>query len=175
MNELSLVNPSTELTAALPMINEIGPEDGGFDGVTQPLTPETFSTFVAELTDVAAGRNLPEGWVPMNTYWLVRSGTQFVGISRLRHWLTENLLKRGGHIAYWIRPDERRKGYGTRLLAMTCRKAIEIGIDRILLTCHRNNRGSIRIIEKNGGILDPSLPSDPQDEELHYWIETHNA
>ena len=175
MNELSLIDPSTEMTAALPMINEIGPEDGGFQGVAEPLTLETFPTFVAELEDVAAGKQLPEGWVPMNTYWLVRGGTHPVGISRLRHRLTENLFKHGGHIGYWIRPSERGKGYGTHLLAMTCQKAREIGIDHILVTCYRNNKGSIRIIEKNGGILDLSLSPDSQNEELHYWIETHNA
>ena len=175
MNELSLVDPTAELTAALPMINEIGPDDGGFHGLAQPLTPETFPAFVAELTDFAEGKNLPEGWVPMNTYWLVRGGTRPVGISHLRHRLTESLLKRGGHIGYWIRPAERGKGYGTQLLALTCRKAISIGIDRLLVTCHRDNRGSIRIIEKNGGVLDCSLSPGPQDEELHYWIETHNA
>ena len=173
MNELSLVDPSAEMTAALPMINEIGPEDGGFQGVAQPLTPETFPAYVAGLTDVAAGKNLPEGWVPMNTYWLIRKGTHPVSISRLRHRLTESLLQRGGHIGYWIRPSERGKGYGTRLLALTCQKARAIGIDRILVTCHRDNKGSIRIIEKNGGVLDISLSSGPQDEELNYWIETH--
>ena len=175
MNELSLVDPSAEMTSASSMINEIGPEDGGFQGLAQPLTPETFPAYVAGLTDVAAGKNLPEGWVPMNTYWLIRGRMQPVGISRLRHRLTESLLQRGGHIGYWIRPAERGKGYGTRLLALTCQKAKEIGIDRILVTCHRDNKGSIRIIEKNGGILDPSLSLDSQDEELHYWIETSNA
>jgi len=175
MNELSLIDPTAEMAAALPMINEIGPEDGGFQGVAQPLTPETFPTFVAGLTDAAEGKQLPEGWVPMNTYWLVRDRMQPAGISRLRHRLTESLLKRGGHIGYWIRPSERGKGYGTRLLALTCQKAISIGIDRILVTCHRDNKGSVRIIEKNGGILDPSLSSGPQDDQLHYWIETHNV
>ena len=175
MNVLSFVDPSAEMAAALPMINAIGPEDGGFQGVEKPLTPETFPAYVAGLMDAAAGKQLPEGWVPINTYWLVLGGTQPVGISRLRHRLTEGLLKRGGHIGYWIRPAERGKGYGTRLLALTCQKAGAIGIDRVLVTCHRDNRGSIRIIEKNGGILDPSLSSGPQEKELHYWIETQNV
>ena len=175
MNELSLVDPSAEMVAALPMINEIGPDDGGFQGLEHSLTPETFPAFVTQLNDAASGKELPEGWIPMNTYWLVRGGTHPVGISRLRHRLTDSLLKHGGHIGYWIRPGERGKGYGTLLLALTCQKAKAIGIGRILVTCHRDNGSSIRIIEKNGGILDPSLSSGPQDGELHYWIETSSA
>jgi predicted acetyltransferase len=175
MNELSLIEPSVEMAAALPMINEIGPDDGGFHGLDYTLTPDAFGAYVTGLNNMAAGRKLPEGWVPMNTYWLVRGGTYPVGVSQLRHRLTDSLLKRGGHIAYWIRPGQRRKGYGTLLFTLTCQKAKVMGIGRVLVTCHRDNEGSIRIIEKNGGILDTSLSLDPQDEELHYWIQTSSA
>ena len=110
MKELSLVDPCAEMAAAIPMINEIGPGDGGFQGLEHSLTSETFPAFVTQLNNMAVGRELPEGWVPMNTYWLVRGGTHPVDISRLHHRLTDSLLKRGRHIGYWVRPWERGKG-----------------------------------------------------------------
>ena len=172
MNKISLIDPTELLQENLiPMINKIGKEEGGFQGVEEPLNSESFSAYVRRLTDEANGMNLQEGWVPMNTYWLVKDGIYPVGISKLRHRLTEELIKRGGHIGYWVSPSERRKGYGTRLLAMTCEKAKIMDIKRVLVTCHRVNIGSIKIIEKNCGFLDGTLSPQPNEGELHFWID----
>jgi len=176
MSALSLIDPTSTLgEQALAMINEIGPDDGGFQGLERPLTPGTLAKYIAQLLDEAAGRGLPQGYVPMNTYWLLGGGNQLLGISRLRHRLTDSLTRRGGHIGYWVRPRERGKGYGTRLLSLTCQKAAALGIERILVTCSRTNNWSVRIIEGNGGILDSSLSNSAEDPELHFWIDTRTV
>jgi predicted acetyltransferase len=48
----------------------------------------------------------------------------------------------------------------------------EFGIGRVLVTCDDDNDGSIRTIEKNGGVLEnivgrPDLPKPKQ----RYWIK----
>jgi predicted acetyltransferase len=52
----------------------------------------------------------------------------------------------------------------------------KLGIGRILLTCDDDNIGSIRTIEKNGGILE-NVVSGPDLEKLkcRYWIEGSRA
>ncbi|MBN1673947.1 MAG: GNAT family N-acetyltransferase [Kiritimatiellae bacterium] len=154
-----------------PMLLEMGKKDGGFAGDTEGLTRETFAEYVAKLTDMAKGRNLPDGYVPMNTFWLLAAGERPLGVSRLRHRLTPGLLEHGGHIGYWIRPRERRKGYGTRILALTLQRAAALGIPRALLTCHAANCGSRRIIQKNGGVLEPEDARAGAGAELHFWID----
>lgn len=42
----------------------------------------------------------------------------FVGTVNIRHYLNEQLLAVGGHIGDGIRPSERRKGYGTKMVAL---------------------------------------------------------
>ena len=64
------------------MIKEIGAEDGGLQGLDRPLTSKALSQYVGTLLDEAAGRGLPPGYVPMNTYWLVNDGSRPVGIRR---------------------------------------------------------------------------------------------
>jgi len=166
-----LVDPTPALLdEALPMVRESAVSEGGFTSDARDVTQETFADYVRKLTDMAEGRNLPEGYVPMNTFWLRHEG-RLIGISRLRLRLVPALRERGGHIGYWIRPSERRRGYGTLLLALTCRQARAKGIRRVLLTCDAGNTGSRRIIEKNGGVPDPADAGKPETETLHYWID----
>ena len=130
-----------------------------------------FDAFVRGLRDAADGRNLKPGLVPWSTYWLMLDG-RLLGMSSLRHRLTPALEDRGGHIGYNVRPSERRKGYGTRLLALTLDKARGLGLKRVLITCGSENIGSARVIEKNGGVL-ANEEASKQDGTLirRYWID----
>ena len=114
---------------------------------------------------------MPEGYVPSNNYWLVYDG-RVLAISRLRHRLTDALRLEGGHIGYTVRPPERRKGHGTRLLAMTLDKARERGLGRVMVTCDKDNTASARVIRNNGEILESEGPSPRTDRTVQrYWTE----
>ena len=129
------------------------------------------AAYVQRLQDCSQGKGLKEGVVPESTYWLVRDGTTFVGFSRLRHRLVPALEHHGGHVGYAIRPSERGKGYGTRILALTLDKARERGLDRLLVTCDTDNAASVRVIEKNGGVLENQLISNRSGKMIsRYWI-----
>ena len=129
------------------------------------------AAYVQRLRDFSQGIGLKEGVVPESTYWLVRDGTTFVGFSRLRHRLVPALEHHGGHVGYAIRPSERRKGYGMRLLALTLDRAREMGLDRVLVTCDTDNLASVRIIEANGGVLQNQSVSNRSGKMIsRYWI-----
>jgi len=132
---------------------------------------EDVEGYLRERRDWSAGRNLPEGFVPETHYWLVRGG-RILGVIRIRHRLTDKLRTRGGHIGYDIRPSERRKGYGTRMLAMALVEARRIGLDRVMVTCDRGNVASARVILANGGVFESEGPDPETGEMVHrYWIE----
>lgn len=123
----------------------------------------------------AAGRRLPEGYVPCSRYWLVRD-RRILATGRLRHRLTEALEDEGGHIGYDVRPRERRKGYATCLLAMMLDKARQLGLHRVLLTCNVDNPASRRTIEKNGGRLASQGVSKRTGKPvLRFWIDLREA
>ena len=136
-------------------------------------TADDFREGVQRCIDHARGRNLPAGWVPAHTFWLVRDGRTLVGMVNLRHDLTPFLANEGGQIGYSVRPTERGKGYGTRMLAMTLEKARQIGLKRVLITCDERNVASARLIRKCGGILENAVPSRQPGREVteRYWID----
>jgi predicted acetyltransferase len=134
---------------------------------------ENFETLLARLRDDANGIDLPEGFVPHSTFWLVRNGKDIVGVSNLRHSLTPYLLREGGNIGYGIRPSARRNGYGREILRQTLPKARALGLSRVLVTCGKANLGSARIILDNGGVLESEENSVERGEVVQrYWIPT---
>jgi predicted acetyltransferase len=144
--------------------------DSGFHHDSEDVLSD-FAGYVRRLRGYARGKGVPPGYVPSNNYWLVRDG-RVLAVSRLRHRLTDALRLEGGHIGYAVRPSERRKGYGTRLLALTLDKARERGLDRVMVTCDKDNFASARIIQKNGGVLESEGPSPRTDKIVErYWID----
>lgn len=90
--------------------------------------------------------------VQQTTYFLVRkSDNKIIGITNLRHYLNEKLLKCGGHIGYGIRPSERGKGYGKIALSLTLKEAKKINLKEVRVDCLDNNKASVKIIEANKG------------------------
>lgn len=117
------------------------------------------------------GVDLPPGRIRCSHFWLQRDG-RIVGQSSLRHELTPDLLLEGGHIGYNIRPTERRRGHGTLILKLTLDEARQIGLTRVMVTCDADNVGSVRIIEKNGGVYEGQGISNYSGKLVNrYWIE----
>ena len=133
--------------------------------------PSDFPAMVQAVLDNEKGEALPEGWVPDSTYWLVTEGQEVVGAVNIRHALTEKLFNWGGHIGYGIRPSARRKGYATKLLAMSLEKAKELGIDRVLVCCDATNEGSEKTIRNNGGVRDHDYIEEDGNVVRRFWIE----
>jgi predicted acetyltransferase len=129
-----------------------------------------FISYAKRLIDESEGKNLPDGYVPQSTFWLIDDG-EFIGRVSIRHTLTEHLLKEGGHIGYDIRPSRRNRGYGKKILSLALPKAKTLGIDKVLITCNETNIGSKKIIEANGGIFEDRVElHEGKPAKLRYWI-----
>jgi predicted acetyltransferase len=166
MEELKLIDPRPDLVAEFrEMASEWREADEG-------KFCDAFGDFAAYVDALARKKQpngLPADRVPSSTFWLVADGCRIVGTSRLRHWLVPHLEKEGGHIGYDIRPSERRKGYGTKLLTLMLVKARDLGLSEVIVTCDSDNVGSMRIIEKNGGQYIGSAVSDHTGKQVNRY------
>ena len=168
--QINLIAPTLALKAAfLDMLDEHAQASETYYNLA--LAHQDFAAYLQKLAEVAQGINLPPHLVPMTTYWLLKNNQVVLGESRLRHFLTPALEHHGGHIGYVIRPTQRQKGYGTLILALTLAEARRLGLKRIRLTCDTDNVGSVRIIEKNGGVLADQVISERSGKRIsQYWI-----
>ncbi|MDX1563055.1 MAG: GNAT family N-acetyltransferase [Gammaproteobacteria bacterium] len=131
-----------------------------------------FADYVAMLGDSANGVGLEDGFVPHSTFWLVDGHDDIVAISNLRHRLNDWLLEYGGHIGYGVKPSARRRGYATECLRLTLLEAKKRGIDRVRVTCDKNNPASAKTILHNGGEFDGEswMPKHGR-VVARYWID----
>ena len=111
---------------------------------------------------------VPDGHVHCDYFWITDGAPPaVVGFLAVRHRLTPALLEDGGNIGYSVRRARRGEGHANRALALAVRRAAELGIDRVLLTCDEDNEPSRRTIERNGGVYD-----DSRHGKRRYWIAT---
>ena len=90
--------------------------------------------------------------VHASTFFSVRkSDGRIVGSIQLRHFLTPELERHGGHMGYGIRPTERRKGYGRQQLMLALDEARCLGIPEVMLSCNKDNVASSKTIISCGG------------------------
>ena len=95
-----------------------------------------------------------------------------LGVSNLRHRLTDRLTKFGGHIGYGVRPSARRVGNATELLRATLVEARRLGLRRALLTCDKRNVASAKTILRNGGVFEEEEFMPEYDRVVcRYWID----
>lgn len=110
---------------------------------------------------------LPDGTlgerVASTELWYVEGAT-FLGSVGIRHELNALLTTWGGHIGYAVRPSARGRGHASAMLAGALDHVrAHLPLTRVMLTVNLDNAASIRVIEKNGGVL--------HDEVDHPWVK----
>ncbi len=174
MSHLALVSPSPSLRESY---RELVEEFAKFGDKLVPFTlsfpNEDFSAFLQKLEDCSNGIGLPDGFVAHSTYWLVRDDNEVVGVSNIRHTLTDALRLEGGNIGYGIRPTARRRGHAKAILQMSLKRAADLGISRALVTCAKSNVASVKTILYNGGVLDSEeFLQDREEIVQRHWVAT---
>lgn len=149
---LSLIQPAVEYEQSYrSYIRELG--DSERYPFTLDFEYDDFPALVTHLNNCALGLDLPDGWVPHTTFWLVENG-EIVGVSSLRHRMTDRLKRLGGHIGFGVRPSAQGRGIAKELLRLTLIEAGRLGISDVLVICLKSNTASSRVIQANGGKLE---------------------
>ena len=131
-----------------------------------------FRRYLEVLAEQDQGINLPSAQHVPATFLFAFAGSRIVGRAWIRHSLNESLERVGGHIGYVVVPEFRRQGYATAILHMSLQIArTKCDGHRVLVTCDDDNVGSIRTIEKNGGILENVVSGEDHQLKRRYWID----
>lgn len=122
---------------------------------------DQFLGWIEKKRNWSMGRELPEGFVPDTTFVLV-DDDKYVGVFNLRHYLNDFLREGAGHIGYCVSKKYRGKGYATKGLALTLKKARELGIHEAYLSVNKDNPASLKVQIKNGAYI------HHEDEKKYY-------
>jgi|GEM_PF-210936 len=140
----------------------------GSGGMTKSADYESWLEKVTNAYNFAS-----DGWVKASTY-LGFIGEKVVGTIQIRHEMNDFMINFGGHIGYGVRPSERRKGYASQMLEQALKICRKMGIEKVLITCDKDNFGSKNTILKQNGVLENEITEENGNILLRYWIDLRN-
>ena len=172
MQNVKLIEPNVLYKDSfLDFVNDV--KNTGYESYEHYTKAEIdFEEFIEDQINDSKGINIPEGWVPCSSYWLVDDNEEVIGVIRIRHRVDNDFLQVIGHIGYEIKSNCRRQGYGSKLLELGLVEAKKIGLQKVLITCEEDNIGSKRIIEKFNGMYKKKLVDDDGKNVLQYEVCT---
>lgn len=154
------------------LLTDLGEGENGFMGTPVHTGEATVEQYLQRCCEMPDPTNLRPGLVLQTVYWMLDADGTAVGMVRVRHCLNEKLRFHGGHIGFYVRRDQRAKGYAKEALRLALDELRRFGEKRALLTVDPVNTPSIRTIEANGGRLENTV-TDPETGKQYrrYWIE----
>lgn len=151
MEELILVSPSKKHgKEAIEFIQEFFQCNSRIHGTGGLHLYNDYDKWLHKLEEDLKLSDITDDRVPSSTYFCVRtSDNRIVGIINIRHNTNKSVLMEIGHVGYSVRPSERSKGYGTRILKLALEKCRELNLNRVLLICDKDNTASAKVIQNN--------------------------
>ena len=129
-----------------------------------------FNSYLKILNESRDGINLGPQEVPTTSLFAFFNG-QIVGKISVRHRLNEFFETRGGHVGFGVLSAFRGKGFAQQMVGLCLDHCRKIGLKKILLTCEESNGPSMKVIIRNGGVLDQTNDLKLSDAKiLRFWI-----
>lgn len=171
VNGLKLVLPSKKYENSYYSLIRSAQEDNSISelGNARCRDNESFDQMLKRLRNRRKGINLARRDVPATVYWMIVNDN-IVGTIDLRHYLNEDYYKRLGHLAYYIKKEERNKGYATEALNKAKKIYQKHNVDQILVTCLKDNLYSSKVIKTNGGKLKNEVLDKKSNQIIQRWI-----
>jgi len=109
---------------------------------------ENYEDFLTRTQNNVEGKN-PKHQGHSTLYFIIDDEEKIVWAVHIRHELNDELRFEGGNIGYGIKPSERKKGYATIGLSLALQKCKELWLEKVLLTCGKNNIWSSKAMINN--------------------------
>lgn len=160
MNRLRLVEPTMEHEQqVMAMRDAFTKNHDSFDGCARLDETASYADWLD--FDHRLREKYGDGYVPSTVLLAVRNeDDKVVGIMDYRHWLSDFLLKYGGHIGYSVLPSERGHGYAGEMLSLLLERLKAMKVDKVLVVCDKDNPASAKTIQRIGGVLENEVPDD---------------
>ncbi|MDD3341013.1 MAG: GNAT family N-acetyltransferase [Bacilli bacterium] len=133
------------------MFQEIPAHESGATNLCHGISFKVFHSYLEQL--------ISNKYLKINKYgtptvtYIMYVNQYPIGYVGIRTAINEDWLKWSGNVYYSVRPSERNKGYATEMLSLGLLELKKLGFKEAYVQSAKENVGSSKVIEKNGGIL----------------------
>lgn len=174
MDEIELMLPNKDLEmAALEYKKEhFDNQEYELNGSSLFDKTDLYDDWLEQLKNNSNEKTVNPGWVVSTTFFALRKrDSKIVGMVNIRHTLNEFLRTYGGNIGYGVRPSERKKGYAPEILKIALKYCKHLALQRVMLTCYKDNEASRKTILHCGGILEKEFIYTDGKTMQKFWID----
>ena len=139
--------------AVYEMLQEIPVYENGFENNMNSRSFAEFKEWLRRCTHPVIMDEWGNCCTPQAFFWLYADDFP-VGYGLIRHDSADKPSIPVGIAGYVIRPSQRNKGYGGKLLGMLVEEARKLNIDKLMLTIQNSNAASLKIALHYGGIIE---------------------
>ena len=167
---MKLVNPKVKYKASYLELVKAAKANGDINEMGNAYQEnETFDEMIKRLKARTHGKNIAKLDVPSSMKWIIEKG-EVVGTIDLRHILNKSYFERLGHVAYYIHPQKRNRGYATKALSLAIKWYKKRPINKILITCYSDNEASKKVILNNGGVFKKVTPDKQSNKIINRYL-----
>ena len=113
---------------------------------------DDYQKILEELDRRLTGCHEDVDWYNEGHYYLVYDNDYLIGLGCIRNKLTKKGYDIWGHIAYGVRPLERKKGYATKILKELVKLSKSLGIKEVIVCHYIENQITPKILNKFGAV-----------------------
>ena len=135
---------------------------------------DNYNDWLKMLEEHSSYETMKDDWTVHTNFLGIRQrDNKLVGMIDVRNDLVNDFLRNyAGHIGYGVRPTERRKGYATQMLKQAleyCKN--ELKLEKVMISCDKENIGSKKTIINAGGILEREYVTPEGENVQVHWIK----
>ena len=167
---MKLVNPKVKYKASYLELVKAAKANGDINEMGNAYQEnETFDEMIKRLKARTHGKNIAKLDVTSSMKWIIEKG-EVVGTIDLRHILNKSYFERLGHVAYYIHPQKRNRGYATKALSLAIKWYKKRPINKILITCYSDNEASKKVILNNGGVFEKATQDKQSNKTINRYL-----
>lgn len=126
----------------------------GCNHLNKFLINYSYEDWLEQLSKHTDITNVCNGKIPSFTYFLMDDEEEkIIGMTNIKLIAIPPEQSDPGHVSFSIRPSERNKGNGTKLLTEIIKICKNIEMNHILIYCDKENKSARKIIEKFEAVL----------------------
>jgi len=175
MNEIELLLPNKELeSAALEYKREhFDNQEYEMHGSSLFDHTHSYDGWLERLKNNSNEQTVNPDWVVSTTFFALRKcDNKIIGMIDIRHTLNQYLNLYGGNIGYGVRPSERKKGYATEILKLALKYCKQLGLQKVMLVCYKDNEASRKTIINCGSVLEKEFVYTDGRIVQKFWVSS---